>query len=440
MADESTLAERAARPALDPVLLVPPPRCAAPLARAMVAAFALFGLAALLAPWQQTALGSGRVVAYAPQQRQQTIEAPVPGRVSRWLVQEGSRVEEGALIVEMRDNDAELLQRLATERATLETRLMNHEARVQTLEDRLSSLRRAQRAQVVSAEAEVAIAQEELLGVRQKLTAVQAEREANMLNFRRQSELVKDGLSSQREVELAELAARRSEAELESANAALRAAEGKVAARKATLERTRAANQADVGAAEAALQEARNEVAGSQGQLVRLEVDISRQNAQSVRAPVTGTIMRIGPRQAGAQVARGEQLAVIVPETPDRAVELYVDGNDAALIDRGTPVRLQFEGWPAIQFSGWPSVAVGTFGGKVAFVDAADDGKGNFRVLVVADAEEPWPQPGYLRQGVRAKGWFLLQEVRLGYEVWRRFNGFPPALERPSQLGAGGDS
>ena len=36
-----------------------------------------------------------------------------------------------------------------------------------------------------------------------------------------------------------------------------------------------------------------------------------------------------------------------------------------------------------MQFAGWPSVAVGTFGGRVAFVDPADDGGGDFRVLVV---------------------------------------------------------
>ena len=53
-------------------------------------------------------------------------------------------------------------------------------------------------------------------------------------------------------------------------------------------------------------------------------------------------------------------LAVIVPETEDRAVALYVDGNDAALVKPGSPVRLQFEGWPAIQWVGWPSAAVGT--------------------------------------------------------------------------------
>jgi hypothetical protein len=95
-------------------------------------------------------------------------------------------------------------------------------------------------------------------------------------------------------------------------------------------------------------------------------------------------------------------------------------------------VRIQFEGWPAVQFAGWPSVAVGTFGGRVAFVDSADDGRGDFRIVVLPDPEDgPWPAASYLRQGVLAKGWVLLNQVSLGFEIWRQFNGFPPTTSPP---------
>jgi hypothetical protein len=77
-------------------------------------------------------------------------------------------------------------------------------------------------------------------------------------------------------------------------------------------------------------------------------------------------------------------------------------------------------------------VAVGTFGGRVALVDAVDNGKGKFRVLIIPDKkDEPWPNVRYLRQGVRAKGWVLLDQVRLGYELWRQFNGFPATSSLP---------
>ena len=102
-------------------------------------------------------------------------------------------------------------------------------------------------------------------------------------------------------------------------------------------------------------------------------------------------------------------------------------------------VRLQFEGWPALQFSGWPAVAVGTFGGKVVALDPADD-KGKFRILVTPESkygsDEDWPAGALLRQGVAAKGWVMLREVSLGWEVWRRLNGFPP-IRPPGDQGEG---
>ena len=35
-----------------------------------------------------------------------------------------------------------------------------------------------------------------------------------------------------------------------------------------------------------------------------------------------------------------------------------------------------------------------------------------------------------MRQGVRANGWVMLSRVRLGYEIWRQLNGFPPVLAK----------
>jgi hypothetical protein len=104
-------------------------------------------------------------------------------------------------------------------------------------------------------------------------------------------------------------------------------------------------------------------------------------------------------------------------------------------------VRLAFEGWPAVQMIGWPQLAIGTFGGEVVFVDATDDGKGKFRVVVGpaddivdrGDGKGPvtvgWPDKDrWLRQGARANAWVMLNEVPLWYELWRQINGFPPVV------------
>lgn len=162
--------------------------------------------------------------------------------------------------------------------------------------------------------------------------------------------------------------------------------------------------------------------------LAQIDIRLSRQAAQTILSPVNGIILRRISGEGGTLVKVGEVLATIIPDTSERSVALWVKGNDLPLIHVGQHVRLQFEGWPAIQFSGWPAVAVGTFGGIVQVVDSADDMKGRFRILVSPDPKEIWPAPKYLRQGVKAHGWVLLGKVKLWYELWRLFNGFPPSV------------
>ena len=88
-------------------------------------------------------------------------------------------------------------------------------------------------------------------------------------------------------------------------------------------------------------------------------------------------------------VKAGERLVTLIPDTNDRAVELWVDGNDMPLLSEGRAVRLQFEGWPAVQFTGWPSVAVGTFGGRVALIDQVE------QLLTASETGEGFPRRYY---------------------------------------------
>ncbi|MEM1104164.1 MAG: HlyD family secretion protein, partial [Pseudomonadota bacterium] len=169
-------------------------------------------------------------------------------------------------------------------------------------------------------------------------------------------------------------------------------------------------------------------VAEAAAELNRINVNISRQSVQIVRAPRDGMILRVNAGDAATFVSAGQVVASFVPENVDRAVELFIDGRDVALVRSGAKVRLQFEGFPTVQFSGWPSVAVGTFGGEVVAVDPSASAAGRFRVLVTEDKSDPhpWPDPSYVRFGSSARGWILLETVSAGFEVWRQLNNFPP--------------
>lgn len=178
------------------------------------------------------------------------------------------------------------------------------------------------------------------------------------------------------------------------------------------------------------VEELRARVAEAAAELTRVDVNLSRQSVQLVRAPRDGVILRVFAGDAATFVRAGDVVATFVPNNADRAVELYVDGRDVALVRVGAPVRLQFEGWPVVQFSGWPSLAVGTFGGTVVAVDPSAQANGRFRVLVTEDATDmpAWPDQRFVRFGSAARGWVLLEDVSVGYELWRQMNNFPPEL------------
>jgi hypothetical protein len=147
-------------------------------------------------------------------------------------------------------------------------------------------------------------------------------------------------------------------------------------------------------------------------------------------------ILDIAAADNATLVKEGDVLATLAPTQIRRAVEIFVTGLDAALIMPGRPARVVFEGWPAVQFSGWPAVAVGTFAGVVQAIDPVVSPDGRFGIIIVEKPDEPWPSNQFLRPGGKARGWVLLGEVRLGFELWRRLNSFPP---EPAPLKPNGD-
>ncbi len=379
-------------------------------------------------PWQQTSTGSGRVVAYAPVERQQVIDAPIEGRVVRFAVREGMHVRQGDLLVEITDNDPQIMQRLRQERDAVGARLEAARARAESIGSRAERLTQSRTNATDAATQRVLMARNRVRASERAVQASEAAAETARLNVERQRALSQSGLNSTRTVELAELDHIRTRTEVDRARASYSAAQSEELALRSDLLRAGTDGFASIDDARANRAAALAEVASSNAELARLEVRLARQSTQRVMAPRDGTVLRVVGGTGAELLKAGDPLVIFVPDTDARAVELWVDGNDVPLLREGRHVRMQFEGWPALQFSGWPSVAVGTFGGRITVIDAADDGKGKFRVLVVPEGHERWPSGRYLRQGVRANGWILLNRVSLAYELWRQFNGFPPIV------------
>lgn len=375
--------------------LVRSPRRVRTLALFLLALLALAGVF-LLSPWRQTAAGSGKVTAFVPGVRPQKIEAQIGGRIARWHVVEGQEVKSGDLIAELRDLNPTFMD--------------------PAFADKLASV---QQATIDAQRLTVEVARERTRQAAERLAAADAaernaeiERDTAQVRARRAQRLAAKGLVATRDLETAVLALRKSEADV------VRTSTTRAAAAQ-DLEVFRKEEDRSAAVALAAVAEANLRAVNAR----------ARTEAGLVRAPADGTVVRIASAGPGETVSEGAELALVVPATDDVAVEIFVNALDAALIEPGARVRLQFAGFPALQVSGWSSVAIGTYGGTVAVVDAVDDGNGRYRVLVVPDpAEPPWPSRRFIRQGAAASAWVLLQEVRLGWEIWRQLNGLPPTI------------
>lgn len=413
-----------------------------------------------VAPWQQSVSGTGNVLAYSPNQREQVIEAPTKGRISRWgeNIYENAKVKKGDFIAEISDLDDSYQKRLQQQLVNAQMNVKNGKqqlAAAEKVKDAtykiVESLRRQvkvyQTVKDVTESAQnayVEMAKKKILAENQKLEIANAaipqlKAEIDRLKIlldeenialQKYQEVDRKYQEAQGKVKVATANISIAKSDLEGKTndriSKIEKAQVDVDYAKATLDKA----IGDISKAESDVAKANQELNKAEKAVLEMEVKVSRQNNQTITAPFDGYLVQITPNQGTAVIKEHDPICRIVPITTDRAVQIWLDGNDAPLVEAGRHVRLQFEGWPAVQFAGWPSVAVGTFGGVVASVDATDNGKGKFRVLILPDTEsEVWPEERFLKQGVQAKAWVLLDQVQMWFEVWRKLNGFPPVVD-----------
>ena len=394
-------------------------------------------IAMFLVPWRQTARGSGTVAALDPQERPQAVLSPSKGVIGyvKPGLREGSYVEEGDLLVKIVPFAVEGIQLFDSQ---IETVLAKQSAAEMTL----TLANQAIDLQRLSGESLMLSLDESLLAAEEKWEQAKNEVESYSADLKdklnKQSiaeQLYPRGIEPREQLVSKQQAARSAQAKLDQAENKVDQEQRNVASKREEIKSKRGEIDIKNQFAEQKANEARQKLETINKELIELKRKRGELDRNDIKAPRSGVIQQWFGVEGSDTIKEGDQLFVIVPKTTELAVELKVTGNDMPLIKEGDNVRLQFEGWPAVQFVGWPSVAVGTFGGKVNRVFPTDDGKGNFRVLVspakTRESDPDWPNDRYLRQGVRANGWVLLNEVPLGYEIWRQLNGFPPTVADP---------
>jgi multidrug resistance efflux pump len=417
------------------------------------------GLLVTFAPWQQSIRGTGNVIALDANQRPQTIESPIVGTVVRLGegIIENTHVQQGDLIMELADIDRGFQQRLDGQfDATVSSRdaaalivtrsemaLQAAKMVVTAKESKYERYVEAREDLIKSLDADIESAKKKVDSMRQKLVQAEAALAQVEPDTLRERIIREQSLGSQLKLDMMERKLTEAKSKVAEAKADVAAAEFDLVSKqeKRKAEGTKAQGEiddirsqvrkaeSDVAKAEADVQKAESELQKAEKEVLIMKTKVEQQKSQKIYAPFDGFVTNITPNNETKILKKGSPLCVVVPDTADRSVQIMLNGLDAPLVEPGRHVRLQFEGWPAIQFAGWPSVAIGTFGGEVLSVDAMDNGKGKFRILVKPDeTDHPWPNERFLRQGTRANGWVLLDQVPLWYEIWRNMNGFPPVV------------
>lgn len=104
----------------------------APSKSSTLKAILIFSVLLMFCPWIAFTVGKGQITAINPNERVQTLTAPLGGFIKTWHVKEGDRVEEGQLIADLIDNDPSLLDRLETEKNAATTGLASAQLMMDT--------------------------------------------------------------------------------------------------------------------------------------------------------------------------------------------------------------------------------------------------------------------------------------------------------------------
>lgn len=400
---------------------------------------AIFGLIVLFLPWTQNIRAIGFLTTLKPDQRPQTIQSPIPGRIEKWYVQEGDFVQKGDTILfisEIKNEyfDPNLVARTGQQIRSKSMSVESYQGKVRALNNQIVALGSERGLKLEQA-------RNKLIQSRLKVQSDSIDLEAAKTNssiaerqYARVEQLQREGLKAVTDLEEKRMKLQETLAKLISQENKLLAARNEVLNAEMEISRVQAEYTDKISKAQSEMYTAQSGQFDSEAQVSKLQTDYSNYEIRSemyyIRAPQSGYINKALQGGLGESFKEGDKLVGIMPSDYDMAVETYVEPLDLPLIHIGEKVRIQFDGWPAIVFSGWPNASYGTFGGKVVAVETFISENGKYRVLLKPDPDEqPWPKD--IRVGSGANTIALLEDVPIWYELWRQLNGFPPNYYQP---------
>ena len=401
--------------------------------------FAIVMVIILFLPWTQNVTGKGFLTTLRPDQRPQTIQSQIPGRIERWYVQEGDYVKKGDTILFISEIKSEYFDPMLVERTGDQIRaksasVVSYESKVNALNNQVGALGTERGLKLEQA-------RNKLLQAKLKVQSDSIDLEAAKTNIKiaqRQFDhtelLQSEGLKAVTDVEEKRLKLQETQAKLISQQNKLLAAKNQVINAEVEINSVKASYTDKISKAQSDMFTAQSNRLDSEAQVTKLENQRTnyemRNSLYYIQAPQNGFINRAIQGGIGETFKEGTPLVGIMPSDYEMAVETFVEPIDLPLLHLDEKVRIQFDGWPAIVFSGWPNVSYGTYGGTVVAIETFISSNGKYRVLLAPDKDDhAWPKD--IRVGSGANTIALLEDVPIWFELWRQLNGFPPNYYQP---------
>jgi multidrug efflux pump subunit AcrA (membrane-fusion protein) len=391
-------------------------------------------VAILFLPWTQNIKSQGVITSLNQANRPQDLNSPIPGKIIKWWVKEGDFVQKGDTILQIAEIkveylDPNLIGRTKQQVDAKKQNLKNYEFKNNTANDQIIAFSKGKTLKINQLNNKIKQLENKILAEQAELAAITIETNLAKDQYTRQQKMFEEGLVSLTQLQMRNQI-------FQTANSKKIATENKLAQSQQEIGIIKIEQNSieqdyleKISKTKGDQFQNSSQIATSQGEIAKLENALTnyiiRNGMYLIIAPQAGQIVQTKKAGIGEIIKETEQIAKIIPNKMDYAVEMYVRPVDLPLINIGQKVRFMFDGFPAIIFSGWPNNTYGTFSGIIVAFENTISENGQFKVLVAEDNSiKKWPDQ--LKLGAGAQGITLLNDVQIWYELWRNINGFPP--------------
>ncbi|MDC1188695.1 HlyD family secretion protein [Flavobacteriales bacterium] len=397
-------------------------------------AILICGLVTLLLPWTQNIRSNGYVSVLKPNQKPQTINSIIGGRIEKWYTKEGDYVKAGDTILQISEImdkyfDTDLLKRTKEQIEFKKQSVKTYSNKISVQERQISSLNNQLNQKLNQASNKLIQAALKVQIDSNAYAAAGTDNEIAIVQLKRTDSLYKSGLKSLTDFEKKKLNQQKVKAKFLAFKNKWLTAQNNMMNSKIEIEQIKSKFNLDLNELQSKMLSTVSQKLDTENSLIKLENQYVNYQIRNgfyfITAPINGYITKTKVNGIGEIIKAGQQILTMMPNEYQMAVETYIDPIDLPLVSKNENVRIQFDGWPAIVFSGWPNASHGTYDGKIYAIDQFISSNGKYRVLIAPDTTKyVWPKA--LRVGAGASSMILLNDVSIFYELWRNINGFPP--------------